>query len=865
MRLHAILLLLYPASFRAEYAAELHHVFAERRRLAGGLAVPLVWLREIFDILTNAIRAHWDILRQDLHFTGRTLARSPGFTLMAVLITGLGIGANTAAFSLTDHVLLRPLPFARPAELVQLWQRTPAYPQLELSPPNFVDWRKASTLFEAMAAYSSSAVTFLGKGEPQRLEGTAVTPEFFQILRVRPLLGRVFTADDMKESSPPVVILAYAFWQSAFGGAPDVLGKTVRFDDDMFTIIGVMPADFFYPSRGKHYWFPLAMTDASSFTRDNYFLYSIARLKPGITIDEARAEMNVIAGALAQQYPRENAKLGALVEPLNDFVPSQTRMLLWALFGASACVLLIACANLANLLVARALSRRKELTVRAAMGAGRERLVRQLLTESVVLSLAGGAVGVIIALVGLPLLTQLVPARLPLPDVTVLDARVFVFAAALTLATGMGFGVLPALHICGSVDHQGLRDSARTTLGARREKLRCLLVVAEITASIVLLVCAGLLLRALNRVQTTDPGFTADSVLTLQAWLPLPRSGSTATRNAFYNDVLAGVRALPGVSSAGLITFLPMTGGGGIWPVAVPGDTSEPQTVGMRVVSPGYFATIRTPLLAGRDISDSDTLESMPVVVVSESFARRYWPGQNAVGRTFHFPLGGFPFAELDRTIVGVVRDVRFRGLERQSEPQVYLAYKQLPDQTMFYYAPKELVVRSSLDSAALLPSIRAIIQKADPELPIAAARTLQDVIDLQTAPRAAQTRLVAAFAVLSLLLAGLGIHGLLSFAVGQRKPEFGLRMALGARPRDIIAIVLREGFLLSAIGTVAGVSIASLAGYFMRGLLAGVAAVDPLTLAVAVVVALGMTLSGSILPVLLATRTDPARVIRGD
>src|SRR5262245_44018968 len=716
-----------------------------------------------------------------------------------------------------------------------------------------------------MSAYSSDAVTYAGNGQPQRLGGTSVMAEFFGILQVQPALGRFFNEDDMREEAARTVILSHAFWQSAYGGTSDILGQQIRFNDSQYTVIGVMPQDFFFPARGTQFWRPLSIPGLARLIRDNYYLYAIARLKPGVGLDKARSEMNLIAEQLERQYPRENEKLRATVEPLHEnLIPRQTRSLLWTLFGASICVLLIACTNLANLLLAKAMGRSKELTVRAAIGAGRERLVRQLLTESMVVSVAGGLVGIAMAVVGLPLLAQLVPQRLPLSDVTMLDQRVLAFAFLVTLGTGLGFGVLPALRMCSRADHDGLREGSRSGVGGRRERLRSMLVIAEVAASVVLLVSSGLLIRALWRVQAIDPGFRPDSVLSIQTWLPTPRYQSGANRDRFYLEVLAKVRALHGVSNAGMISFAPMTGGGGIWPVAVPGQTGTTQTGAIRFVSPGYFETIGTRLVLGRDISDSDIVDSPQVAVVSESFVRRYWPNQDPVGKTFSFAFDNFPFAQLDRTVVGVVGDVRFRGLERQSEPQIYLAYRQLPDGPA-YYAPKDLVVRTSIDAAQLVPSIRAVIQQADPEMPISAVRTLRDIVDLQTASRSMQLRLVAAFAVLSLLLAGLGIHGLLSFAVGQRKPEFGLRIALGAQPRDIVSVVLREALLLTGIGIVAGLIVSHYVGRWMESLLAGVSASDPASLVMTIIVAVAMTLSGSLLPAIRATRADPTAVIRGD
>ncbi len=446
MRLYRILLYLYPAAFRSEYGEELYAVFCERRRQANNpLSIFGLWLREFFGVLFNAAYAHWDIFRQDVRYTARTLARAPGFTLTAILVTGLGIGANTAAFSTIDHVLLRPFSFPDSDRLVQLWQRNAAYARFELSPPNFYDWRRLSTSFEGLAAYSQFSWNFLGEGDPRRLEGAAVTPEFFRILGVPPLIGRTFTTDDAQPRAPRTVVLSYAFWQSVFGGRRDILGKTIRLDNDSYPVIGVMPPDFIFPTRTGQVWVPLVLGNPPTEARDNLFLYAIAKLKPGSGIEQARAEMRVIAEQLAREYPKENEKVSAGVDPLTDQVSNQTRLLLWALFGASSCVLLIACTNLANLLLAKGIGRRKELAVRAALGAGRERLVRQLLTESLSLAFAGGAVGILIATVALPLLSAIVPGRLPVRDATTLGPRVLLFTVLVTLATGLVFGVLPAL------------------------------------------------------------------------------------------------------------------------------------------------------------------------------------------------------------------------------------------------------------------------------------------------------------------------------------------------------------------------------------------------------------------------------------
>ncbi len=536
-----------------------------------------------------------------------------------------------------------------------------------------------------------------------------------------------------------------------------------------------------------------------------------------------------------------------------------------ALFGAAICVLLIACANLANLLLARALARRRELSVRKALGAGRERLVRQLLTESLLLAAAGGALGIAVAIVAVPLLAQLVPTTLPLASAPSVDVRVLFFAIALTAITGVGFGLAPVVRAGGSADLEGLRDGARSG-GGQKERLRSTLVVVEIVASVVLLVAAGLLIRALLTVQAIDPGFRPEGVLTMRTDLPMPEYQAVDKREAFYARVLQEVGALPGVTSAGYASFLPMsTFRGGIWPVSVVGDvhaaddTRSAQSVaGLRFVTPGFFQAMGTAIKRGRDIAETDTRDRQFVAVVSESFVRRYWPGQNAIGRPF-------TFARAERVVVGVVADVRFRGLERMSEPQVYLSSQQVPDGAITFYAPQALAVRTTGDPGALAPAVRGIVRRADPKLPVTEVQTLTAMVDLETASRSVQVRVLAVFAAIAFVLAAVGIHGLLSYAVSQRTQEIGVRMALGAQASDIMSMVLRRCMLLAVAGVLPGTLLAYLAGRSMEALLAGVRPGDLLTFGSAVGLSLLMAVLGSILPTRRALRVDPITALRSD
>ncbi|HEX2444674.1 MAG TPA: ABC transporter permease [Vicinamibacterales bacterium] len=866
MNFYRALLHLYPASFRGEYRDELCRLFAERRqRTSGFVAVAALCLETIIDTLVSAARVHLDILRQDLRYTVRSLAHARGFAVTAVLVTALGIGANTAVFSLTDQVFIRPLPYHDADRLVMIWEQVPGYSRLEASPPNYLDWRRMSTSFETMGAVVNQQANMVGGTEPRRLIGANVSAEVLAMLGAQPSIGRTFVRGDDELNAARTVILSDALWRSEFGARPDILGARVRLDEIEHVVIGVMPPAFSFPSRETQIWRPLLLSpDNGDEDRDNNYLHVLARLKPGATLGSARAEMEVLTERLERAYPTENAETRATVHLLRDQVPSQARMLMYALGGASACFLLIACTNLASLLLARVLKRRKELAMRTAMGAGRERLVRQLLTESLVLSVAGGALGIVFAIIAVPLLALLVPPSLPIADATALDTRVLLFAALLTAVTGIAFGVVPAVRVASDRDLSGLREGSRGGSGGRTERLRALLVAAEVAISVVLLISAGLLIRALWRVQTTDPGFRTERVIAIQTPLSQTKYGVTARRVDLYSRILQDVRALPGVDSAAYISFIPMSMRGGIWPVKVKGTAQIPEELGdqraasLRYVTPGFFRTMQIPLHAGRDISESDTLEANAVAVVSQSFAKRYFPGVDPIGQRFEF-------AFMERTVVGLVGDIRVRGLERESEPQVYLSYRQVGDGNIMFYLPKELVVRASADPVTLVPAVRSIIRKADPDMPISLVRTLDEVVAADSASRTIQLRVLGVFAGLSLLLAGIGLHGLLSFAVSQRVPEISLRMALGARAGDVLRLVLRQGLVLAAIGAVVGMTLAYAAGRWMEALLAGVKPGDLITFAAAAGIAVLMTVSGSLIPALRAVRVDPATVLRAE
>jgi putative ABC transport system permease protein len=863
MRAYNLLLRFYPASFRHEYGGEMRALFARRLREASGpFSLVSIWLSTIAEVLGNAFLVHVDLFRQDLHYTARMLKRAPGFAITAVLIVALGIGATTAAFSVADFVLIRPLPFPEPDRLVWLYQRTPNYSRIELSPPNFRDWKAASTVFERIGMYHLDSRNLVGADEPLRVDAASLSADILPTLGVQPAIGRLFVDGDDRPEAPGTAILSYRLWQTRFGGDPAILGRELMLDGKSHTVVGVMPREFRFPFPDTQLWTTLRFTEQDYVDRNNNWMYAIGRLRRGVALEQARAEMEVVAARSAQQYPKENGKVSAVLFTFGDDVPQQSRLLLIALCGAAGCVLLIACANLANLLLARALGRRRELAVRTAMGAGRERMVRQLMTESLLLAGVGGALGVGVAVMAVPLLNRLVPLTLPTASAPSVDVRVLLFALVLTALTGIAFGLAPVLRVGGEADLGGLREGARVG-GGQRERLRSVLVVAEIVASVVLLVSAGLLMRALLTIQARDPGFRPEGVLTAQTPLPSPRYGKVVTREAFYSRVVDDVRALPGVIDAGFISYLPLGRmRGGIWPVSFDGkevNRADNQNAFLRYVTPGYFAALGIPIRRGRAIAESDARDRQFVAVVSESFVRRYWPDIDpaaVIGRHFTFAMA-------ERVVVGVAGDVRMRGLERQAEPQVYLSSQQVPDDAIIGYIPRSFAVRTTTPPEALAPSIRAIIHRADPLLPVSEVATLTDVVDRDTASRAVQLRVLGAFAAIAFVLAGIGIHGLLSFAVSQRAQEIGVRIALGATSSDILSMVVRRSVLLAVAGLVPGIALAYAAGRSMEALLAGVKPADATTMAASVALVVVMMFLGSLLPTLRALRVDPLTAIR--
>lgn len=877
MRLHRWLLRVYPKSFRNEYGSELQAVFRRRLRDADGVIARLgVWTSEIFDVVFNAARVHFDILKQDLRYSWRSLRRSPAFFSAAILVTALGIGATTAAFTITDHVLFRPLPYPNADRLMKLWEASPNWvagtPGLggtnDPSPGNARDWRRLSTSFEEMGSYTFVSANLIGRGDPERLAGVNIEPVALRVMGVAPAIGRWLEPADDVEGAPCSVLISDDLRRRKFAEGANVAGEKILLDGEPCVVVGVMPRGYLFPTRETAFWRPIRLGAQQLEQRNNNYLRVVGRLKPGVTVAQAAADLKRIGAQLEQQYPDENKDVSVAVIPMRDEVGPGTRSMIYAVAGASVCLLLIACTNLASLFLARAGTRSREFAVRTALGAGSERLVRQLLTDTVIIAVAGAAIGVAIAIGAVPLAARLVPTTLPVGDIPPADWRMLAVAAVGTLLTVLTCGIAPAIRASRQTSASGLRDSgARTGASKRTERLRGVLVVAQVAASVALLVCTGLLLRALWRVEAIDPGFRTENVVTMRVNLAWPAYAPNTARVTFYRRVLEDVQKLPNVAQAAFVSALPLTMRGGVWAVYHPGQPPIPgrnaQAALVRFVTPQYFDVLGIPQIDGRTFDDRDHLKGELVAIVSRNFADRMWKGQSPIGRRF-------TMLEIERTIVGVVGEVRIRGIERTNEAQVYLPVQQHPDNVWGNYAGRDLAVKTARDLSgremgALTASIRELVAKADPLLPISDVRPLSAVVESDYAFRTIQADVLRAFAVVAVILAGVGLHGLLAFMVAARTREIGVRIALGAARRDILSMVIGRGLRLALFGAVVGLGAGYFAGASFRTVLAGVEPTDFGAITGAIAVAVLMTLAGSLWPALRAARTDPITATRAD
>ena len=796
----------------------------------------------------------------DLRYGVRRLLKSPGFALVAVVALGLGIGANTAIFSLVDRVLIRPMPYADPDRLVTLWEDASYinFPRNTPSVANFEDWKKQNQVFTDLAGSRDRAGSLTGDGPPEMVLGGAVTINLFQVLGVQPLLGRAFTEDDDRPGVN-VIILSYGLWQSRYGGDPGVIGRNILVNDAKTTIIGVMPPGFTLPKRKTQFLSPAQFTPQMLNNRATHLLSVIARLKSGITLARAQSDMTAIASRLAQQYPETNRQLGAVVVPLKDQIVGNTGTALLVLLAAAGCVLLIACANVANLLLAKAAAREREMAIRTAMGAARGRLIIQMMTESVMLAVAGGVLGLLLARLSMRVLAALIPTGLPGASQLSIDGRLLAFTLGIALLTGIVFGIAPALETTSLDVSEKLKEGGRAGVGGKRRRFRDALVVAEVALALILLVSAGLLLQTLRNLHAIDAGFNPENILTMSTRLPSPKYADPSKRLAYFDAVVQKVRGLPGVANAGFTSNLPFTSQGYTSGFSLEGRPFAPgtsQNALYREVTNDYLQTLRVRLLEGRLFGNDDRANSLPVVIINETFKKQFWPNESPLGKRVQTSGDNTPW----QTIVGVVADVRERGLELDMKPAVYLPVVQLP---FGWNNPHQLAIRTAMDPHAIAKAAREAIWAVDRDQPIADVRTMDDIVDLEVANHKQQTALLATFAALALVLASLGIYGVLSYAVTQRTREIGVRVALGASIGDVTRMVVGHGIALTVLGIAIGTGAALAVTRSMTKLLVGVKAADP-AIYVTVAALLSMVaLVACYVPAARAARVDPTIALR--
>jgi putative ABC transport system permease protein len=772
-----------------------------------------------------------ETLVRDLRYGVRRMLKRPGLTAVVVVALALGIGANTAIFSVVNGVLLNPLPYPKPDRLAMVWMNNTRMKMDEdiHSYPNYRDYKEQNRTFEQLAVYSPRSFNLTGEGEPARVTGAAATSDLLPLLGVQPVMGRTFTAEEDEEGKGAVAVLGYGLWRGRFGSDPNVLGKTITLNGKPRTIVGVMPAGFHFPNGDSDLWIPLAAPRELAGARSAFWLYMVGRLKPGVSRDEAQADMGTIAAHLAEAYPNELEGLGANVVGLHDQVVGKLRPALLVLVGAVAFVLLIACANVANLLLASAAAREREIAIRAALGAGRRRLVRQLLTESVLLFLVGGVGGVLIAYWGLAALLAVSPADLPRLDQVKIDGRVLAFTFAVSLVTGLLAGLVPALQ--GSIRELGdsLKEGGRSsTAGRGAGRLRDALVVAEVALSLVLLIGAGLMIASFLHLQKVDLGFDTDRLLTMQFALSGARYANDSQIVAFTDDLLARSAAAPGVKSVGAITslFLSKTPDSTNFSIEGRPDMapSERVEVPLDSISPNFFEVVGAPLLQGRSFTAADRAGALPVVIINETMAKRFWPGEDPVGRRMKY--GTQESEDPWLTIVGVVGDMRRTGYDESVRCETFLPLAQNAAGRL------TIVARAEGDPSGVAPTLREQVRAVDPDQAVFAVRTVDEMLGDMVAQRRLTMLLIGTFAALALLLASVGLYGVISYAVTQRTHEIGVRMALGAQVGDILRLVVGKGMALAASGIALGLVAAFALTRLMAGLLYGVSATDPLTFA---------------------------------
>ncbi|HKO98500.1 MAG TPA: ABC transporter permease [Pyrinomonadaceae bacterium] len=817
-------------------------------------------------------------LWQDVRYGARMLLKNPGITFIVVLALALGIGANTAIFSVVNAVLLSPLPYEESDRLVFLNEKSPVLDEMSISYPNFTDWRNQNQVFEKIGVYNRSSYNLTGWGEAERITTGQMSADLFSVLRVNALHGRVFNNEEDKPGGNPVVVLTYPLWQRRFGGQLSIINQPITLNGKSYTVIGIMPQGYQYPSRVEMLVPVGQLSDQPSWlSRGNHpGLYGVARLKPGVTFEQADAEMNLLAANLEKQYPDSNAGNRVRMRPLLEVFVGDARRALWVLFAAVAFVLLIACANIANLLLARAASRQKEMAIRAAMGAGRWRIARQMLTESILLSLIGGTLGLLFAQWGIKLILYISPDAIPRWREINLSWKVLAFTIGVSFITGILFGLVPALQ-AGDVDvHETLKETGRGT--ARKHWLRSSLVVVEVATTLVLLIGAGLMIRSFYRLQSVHPGFSYEHLTSFSVSLPVKKYETEQQRVAFFNQLLENIRGLPGVEASAAASGLPLGNNGSQTSYTIEGQPPPPKDqtplMELSLVTPDYFKAMNIPLKSGRFFTDRDDrsfvagkdmskltepqrmMAGLNTMVIDEEFARRHWPKGDAVGQRIR--IGGHDPTAQVVTIVGVVGRVKMEGLSTDSNRvQGYWPFAQIPDNDM------TVLVKGQSDPNQMINSIRQQVKAVDPDQPIYNIRTMDEIRAESVAPERLNLTLLSIFAGIALVLAIVGIYGVMSYTVTQRTHEIGIRMAIGAQPRDVFKMVIGQGMLLALIGVGIGLVGAFALTRLMTTMLFGVAPTDPATFAAIAILLTSVALVACYIPGRRATKVDPVVSLR--
>jgi putative ABC transport system permease protein len=797
-------------------------------------------------------------LLKDVRFAARTLWKRPGFTVVAVLTLALGVGANTAIFSVVNGVLFKPLPLKEAERLVLVYETTPTQPRSYVSVPNLEDYRAGTRSFESFATYVPQSVNLTGGGEPERVVGAFVPSGFFKTVGVEPAVGRAFLPEDDVQGAGLVAVLGHETWQKRFGADPSAVGKSLVLNGEPYQIVGVMPEGFGYPISAPDVLLPAQKWPNYEVARSAHNCWVVGRLRPGVTREAAEEELRAVARRLEEAYPEDNRGRGVQLVGLHESVVEDIRPALLILLVAVGFILLIACANIANLLLARGAARQKEMALRSALGASRGRLLRQLLTESVLLALAGGFVGLLLAQWGVDALLALNPAELPAPEGVRLDASVLTFSLGLSAVAGFVFGVVPALQLSKADLGAALKEGGRGAgEGSQRTRLRGVFVVSQVALSLVLLVGAGLLLNSFYRLLNVSPGFDPRNLLTMEYRLPRNRYPEREQQWRFHREVAERVARVPGVESAAIIRGLPFSGNGGSVTYVIPDRPAPPRGQEPKAlenaIDPNYLRTVGLPLLRGRNFDERDTLETAPVVLVNRLMAEQLWPGEDPLGKQLQFPE-----AKVTASVVGVVGDAKQYDIGEPQRPQVYTPYAQNP------HIFGTLVVRAQgVEPLSLTRSVKEAVWSVDPEQPVWKVRTVEHLLSVNVADRRFVLWLMTCFAGLAVLLTALGIYGVVSYTVAQRTHEIGIRMALGAERRDVLRMVLGRGMKLALAGVGAGLAVAFGVTRLMTGLLYGVSAADPLTYAAVALLLAFVALVACYIPARRATKVDPLVALR--